>query len=244
VESFEITLDKKVKIGDAMAMKNLNARAWLALVLLSVVMGLLLFVPAGSVHYWEAWAYLVIFTGASVLITFYLMRKDPALLERRMSGGPTAEKQPAQRFIMLCTAIAFIALLVVPAFDHRFAWSNVPLVGVMAGNVLVAIGFYLIALVYRENTFASAIIEVAENQKVISTGPYAIVRHPMYASASLYLLGTPLALASYWGFVPIAVMMPFLIWRLIDEERFLAKNLSGYTAYQEQVRYRLIPLVW
>lgn len=114
----------------------------------------------------------------------------------------------------------------------------------MAGDALVAIGFYLISLVYKENTFASATIEVAENQKVISTGPYAIVRHPMYASASLYLLGTPLALGSYWGFIPFAAMMPFLIWRLIDEERFLAGNLSGYTEYQKRVRYRLVPFVW
>jgi protein-S-isoprenylcysteine O-methyltransferase Ste14 len=225
-------------------MKNLNARAWLSLAVLAVVMGLLLFVPAGTVHYWEAWAYLSIFTGASVLITLYLMRKDPALLARRMRGGPTAEQQPAQQFIMLCTSIAFIALLVVPAFDHRFGWSYMPVEAVMVGDALVAIGFYLIFIVYRENTFTSAIIEVAEDQKVISTGPYAIVRHPMYASGSLYLLGTPLALASYWGFVPIAAMMPFLIWRLIDEERFLARNLPGYTAYQKQVRYRLVPFVW
>ena len=225
-------------------MKNLNARAWFALAVLAAVMGLLLFVPAGTVRYWEAWAYLVIFVGASALITLYLMRRDPELLERRMRGGPTAEKQSAQKFIMLCTSIAFIALLLVPAFDHRFGWSAMPIAAVMAGDVLVAIGFYLIFLVYRENTFTSAIIEVAENQKVISTGPYAIVRHPMYASASLYLLGTPLALASYWGFVPVAAMMPFLIWRLIDEERFLARNLAGYTAYQERVRHRLIPFVW
>ena len=225
-------------------MKNLNARAWLALAVLAVVMGLLLFVPAGTVHYWQAWVYLSIFTGASVLTTLYLMRRDPALLERRMSGGPMAEKQPAQKFIMLCTSIGFIALLVVPAFDHRFGWSAVPLGGVVAGDALVAIGFYLISLVYRENTFASATIEVAENQKVISTGPYAIVRHPMYASASLYLLGTPLALGSYWGLVPFVAMMPFLIWRLLDEERFLARNLLGYTEYQKQVRHRLLPLVW
>ena len=225
-------------------MKNLNARAWVALAVLAVAMGLLLFVCAGTVHYWEAWAYLSIFTGASVLITLYLMREDPALLERRMRGGPTAEKQPAQKFIMLCTSIAFIALLVVPAFDHRFGWSTIPLEGVLAGDALVAIGFYLIFLVYRENTFTSAIIEVAEHQEVISTGPYAIVRHPMYASASLYLFGTPLALASYWGFVPIAAMMPCLIWRLIDEERFLARNLPGYAAYQKQVRHRLVPFVW
>jgi protein-S-isoprenylcysteine O-methyltransferase Ste14 len=225
-------------------MKNLNAKACLALAVLVGVMGLLLFVPAGTVHYWQAWVYLSIFTGASLLITLYLMKKDPALLERRMSGGPTAEKQPAQKVIMTGTSLGFIALLVVPTLDYRFGWSAVPVGGVVAGDVLVAMGFYLIFLVYRENTYTSATIEVTEGQKVISTGPYAIVRHPMYASASLYLLGTPLALGSWWGFAPIAAMMPFLIWRLIDEERFLAKNLPGYTEYQKRVRYRLVPFVW
>jgi protein-S-isoprenylcysteine O-methyltransferase Ste14 len=225
-------------------MKSLNAKAWLALAVLAVVMGLSLFVPAGTVRYGHAWVYLSIFTGASVLTTVYLMRKDRALLERRMSGGPMAEKRPAQKFIMLCTSIGFMALLVVPGFDHRFGWSAVPLGVVLAGDVLVAIGFYLISLVYRENTFTSATIEVTENQKVISTGPYAIVRHPMYASGSLYLFGTPLALGSYRGLVPIAVMMPFLIWRLFDEERFLARNLPGYTEYQRRVRHRLVPFVW
>src|SRR6266581_1727115 len=141
------------------AMKNLNARAWLALAVLVVVMALLLFVPAGTVHYWQAWVYLGIFAGASALTTLYLIRKDPALLERRMSGGPMAEKQPAQKIIMLCTSIGFIALLVVPALDRRFGWSAVALGGVVAGDVLVAIGFYLISLVYRENTFTSATID-------------------------------------------------------------------------------------
>jgi protein-S-isoprenylcysteine O-methyltransferase Ste14 len=225
-------------------MKKINARAWLALAAHVVVMGLLLFVAAGTVHYCQAWVYLSIFTGASVLTTLYLVRMDPALLERRMSGGPTAEKQLTQKFIMLCTSISFIALLVVPAFDHRFGWSTVPLGGVVAGDVLVAIGFYFTFLVYRENTFASATIEVTENQKVISTGPYAIVRHPMYASASLYLLGTPLALGSFFGLVPIAAMMPFLIWRLFDEESFLARNLPGYTEYQKRVKHRLVPFAW
>jgi protein-S-isoprenylcysteine O-methyltransferase Ste14 len=194
------------------AVKNLSARAWLSLAVLVVVMAFLLFVPAGTIHYWQAWVYLAIFTGASALITLDLLRRDRALLERRMSGGPTAEKRPAQKLIMLCTSIGFIALLVVPAFDHRFGWSVVPLGVVVAGDILVAIGFYLISVVYRENTFTSATIEVGQNQTVISTGPYAIVRHPLYASAFLYLLGTPLALGSYWGLVPIAAMMPFLIW--------------------------------
>jgi protein-S-isoprenylcysteine O-methyltransferase Ste14 len=225
-------------------MKKPSTRAWFALAILGVVMGLLLFVPAGTVDYWQGWVYLSIFLGASALITLYLMRRDPALLERRLRGGPTAEKRRAQKFIQLCTSIAFIALLVVPAFDRRFGWSAVPLAAVVAGQLLVAIGFCLIALVYRANTFTSATIEVAENQKVISTGPYAIVRHPMYASASLYLLGTPLALGSYWGLVPTVAMMPFLIWRLFDEERFLANNLPGYTEYQKRVRHRLVPLLW
>ena len=145
---------------------------------------------------------------------------------------------------MLCTSIGFIAPLVVPALDFRFGWSAVPLGGIVVGDVLVVIGFYFISLVYRANTFTSATIEVAEDQKVISTGPYAIVRHPMYASASLYLLGTPLALGSYWGLVVLGAMMPFLLWRLFDEERFLARNLPGYTEYRKRVRYRLVPFVW
>jgi protein-S-isoprenylcysteine O-methyltransferase Ste14 len=224
--------------------KSLNARAWLALAVLAVVMALLLLVPAGTVRYWQAWVYLSIFFGAAALTTMFLMRNDPALLERRMSGGPTAEKQPTQKFIMLWASLGFVALLVVPALDHRFAWSTVPLSGVLVGDALVAVGFYLIFLVYRENTFTSATIEVASDQKVVSTGPYAIVRHPMYASAMLYLVGTPLALASYWGFVPLVGMLPFLIWRLVDEERFLALNLPGYTAYQKKVRHRLVPRIW
>ena len=225
-------------------MVNLNAQALLSLVVLAVVMALLLFIPAGTIHYWQAWVYLFIFMGASLLTTLYLMKKDPALLNRRMRGGPTAEKRRTQKLIMLFTSICFIALLVVPALDHRFRWSAMPLSCVIAGDVLVAMGFYLIFLVYKENTFTSATIEVTADQKVISTGPYAIVRHPMYASALLYLVGTPLALGSFWGLLALWGMMPFLIWRLYDEESFLAGNLPGYTEYQKKVRHRIIPFIW
>jgi protein-S-isoprenylcysteine O-methyltransferase Ste14 len=216
----------------------------LSLVALAVVMGLLLFLPAGTTRYWQAWVYLAIFFGASLLTTLYLIKKDPALLKRRMSGGPTAEKEPAQRIIMVFASLGFIGLLVVPALDYRFGWSTVPLSVVVAGDVLVAIGFYFIFLVYKENTFTSATIEIAKDQEVISTGPYALVRHPMYASALLYYIGTPLALGSYWGLLALLFMMSFLIWRLFDEERFLAKNLPGYTEYQVKVRHRLLPYLW
>jgi protein-S-isoprenylcysteine O-methyltransferase Ste14 len=225
-------------------MKNLNLKAWIALAALAVAMGLLIFVAAGTASYWQGWLYLAIFFAASALTTRDLMKRDPALLERRMSGGPTAEKRPVQKVIMLGASLSFIALLVVPALMYRFHGATVPAGVSLVGNVLVAIGFYLIFLVYRENTFTSATIEVAADQKVISTGPYAIVRHPMYASASLYILGTPLALGSLWGFVPVAAMVPFLIWRMFDEERFLVQNLSGYVDYQKRVRHRVIPFLW
>jgi protein-S-isoprenylcysteine O-methyltransferase Ste14 len=222
----------------------LRARAWMSLAVLAAVMGVLLFVPAGTLRYWQAWAFLSIFFVAAALTTMDLLRRDPALLERRMSGGPTAEKRPAQKLIMVFASLGFISLLVVPALDHRFGWSAVPLAVVLAGDALVAIGFYLIFLVYRENSFTSATIEIAADQKVISTGPYAIVRHPMYAGGLLYLAGMPLALGSYWGLAAFAATLPFLIWRLLDEERFLARSLPGYTDYTTKVRRRLLPGLW
>lgn len=225
-------------------MTRLALRAWFALVMLAAVMGLLLFMAAGTTSYWQAWVYLGIFFGASAVTTLYLIRRDPALLERRMRGGPTAEKRPVERVIMVFTSLGFIALLVVPALDYRFQWSDVPPWVVIAGDVVVIVGFYFIFLVYRENTFTSATIEVAPGQTVISTGPYAIVRHPMYASALLYLGGTPLALGSYWGLIPLAALLPFLMWRLFDEEKFLSESLPGYVEYQQKVRHRLIPGIW
>jgi len=225
-------------------MASLNVRAWLALAILAIVMGLLVFVPAGTTDYWEAWLYLAIFFGAGALLTLYLMRKDPALLERRMSGGPTAEKRGAQRVIMTATSLCFIALLVVPAFDRRIGWSAIPTYGVLAGDALVVIGFYFIFLVYKENTFTAATIQVVAEQTVVSTGPYAIVRHPMYASGLLYLLGTPIALGSYRGLIPFVCLVPFLIWRLFDEEQLLRETLPGYREYQQKVRHRLLPGIW
>jgi protein-S-isoprenylcysteine O-methyltransferase Ste14 len=222
---------------------TLNTKAWLGLVLLALAVGLLLFASAGTLDYWQAWVYLAVFFGASVFHTLYLMKHDPALLQRRIKGGPTAEHEWSQKIIMLGASVGFIALLVVPALDHRFGWSSVPLSVVIAGDVLVAVGFYVIFHVFKENTFTSATIEIAED-KVISTGPYAYVRHPMYAGGLLYLFGMPLALGSYWGLIALACTMPFLLWRLFDEERLLAAKLPGYAEYQRKVTHRLVPFVW
>jgi protein-S-isoprenylcysteine O-methyltransferase Ste14 len=223
---------------------RLNARAWLALVVVTLVMCALLFGSAGTIRYWQAWVYVTIFVVASVPTSVYLMKKDPALLARRMRGGPMFEKEDTQRIIMTFTSLGFIAILVVPGLDRRFGWSTVPTWAVVLGDLLVVIGFLLIFVVYRENTFTAATIQVAPGQTVVSTGPYAIVRHPMYASGALYMFGIPLALGSYWGYLALAAMMPFLLWRLLDEERILGRDLPGYADYRRRVRYRLVPFIW
>jgi protein-S-isoprenylcysteine O-methyltransferase Ste14 len=220
---------------------SLNRKAWLSLVLLATAMSLLLFLPAGTVDYWQAWAYLGVFFGASILVTIYLIERDPALLERRLRGGPTAEKQTTQRIIMLWTSLGFVGLLVVPALDFRFQWSSVPTYVVVSSDALIAAGFTIIFFVYRENTFTSATIEVAKDQKVVSTGPYSVVRHPMYAGGLLYIAATSPALGSFYGLLVFLAMLPALLWRMFAEEAFLAENLPGYVEYCAKVRWRLIP---
>jgi protein-S-isoprenylcysteine O-methyltransferase Ste14 len=225
-------------------MNNLHNKAWIALLLLFLAMAALLFIPPWTLDYWQAWAFLAVYFAASTAITLYLMKKDPQLLARRMSGGPAAEKLPAQRIIMSLTSLGFIGLLVIPALDRRFGWSHMPPWVALAGDVLVGLGFLGVFFVFRENSFTSATIELAPDQKVISTGPYALVRHPMYAAALVMLLGIPIALGSMWGVLVIVAITPALIWRLLDEEKFLAESLPGYREYQSRVRYRLIPRVW
>jgi protein-S-isoprenylcysteine O-methyltransferase Ste14 len=225
-------------------MSSLHRRAFGGLAILVPVTGALLFAAAGTFDYWQAWAFLAIYFTVSLAITLYLMKKDPALLARRMSGGPFAEKERSQRIIMSFASIGFIGLLVLPGLDHRFGWSQMPANVAIAGDILVVLGWIGIFFVFRENSFSSATIELAADQRVISTGPYALVRHPMYAAALVMLLGMPIALGSWWGVLTMAAVVPAVVWRLLDEERFLARNLPGYAEYQSKVRYRLLPLVW
>ncbi len=225
-------------------MSNLNLKAFSGLLFLFLVMATLLFIAAGTLDYWQAWVFLAVYFLASLAITLDLMKRDPKLLERRMRGGPTAEKEPVQKIIMIIASLGFIGLLVVPALDHRYGWSLMHPYVALTGDSLVALGWLAIFYVFRENTFTAAIIEVAPDHKVISTGPYALVRHPMYAGALVMFVGVPIALGSWWGSLVVAAMLPALLWRLLDEEEFLAKNLPGYAAYQQTVRYRLIPRVW
>ena len=177
-------------------------------------------------------------------MTLYFLKRDPALVERRLNAGPGAEREASQKPIQLAASVVFGATFVVSALDYRFGWSDVPESAVAAGNALVVLGFLSVFAVFRENSFASAIIEVGKGQKVVSTGPYALVRHPMYAGALLLFVGSPLALGSSWGLLLIVPMTAILIVRLLDEEKYLVRNLPGYEAYCAKVRYRLVPGVW
>jgi protein-S-isoprenylcysteine O-methyltransferase Ste14 len=221
-------------------MKNLKVKMWLQLTVGSVIIGLALFLAAGTFNYWQAWAYLGAVAVSGVLLDLYVM-KDPKLLESRTKAGPAAEKRTIQKLIILCAGIPGIATFIVPALDHRFGWSNVPFWLCLVGDLLILVGMWMVYRVFKENSFGSAIVEVVNDQKVISTGPYAIVRNPMYASATVYLIGVPLALGSYWGLIPAVLTIFGLVWRLFDEEKFLAQNLPGYQEYCARVRWHLIP---
>jgi protein-S-isoprenylcysteine O-methyltransferase Ste14 len=225
-----------------MSVLHIKALAGLAAVV--AVLAALLFLSAGTLDYWQAWTFLVAYAAASLAITLYLMKYDPQLLARRVSGGPGAEKLLMQKLIMAVTSLGFIAIPIVAGFDHRLGWSQMPAAVALGSDGLMLLGWLAVFFVFKENSFASATIEVAPDQKVISTGPYALVRHPMYSGGLVLLFAIPIALGSWWGVLIMGALLPALVWRLFDEEKFLTRNLPGYTEYQRQVRYRLVPGVW
>ncbi len=206
-----------------------------------IVLTALIFLTAGTFRYWQGWSFLATFTVCSTALTVYMALYDEKLLERRLRAGPRAETETSQKIIMVLVLLGFAALMVVPVLDHRFGWSPVPPYVSIAGDGLIALGYLFILFVLRENSYASSTIQIADDQRVISTGPYALVRHPMYAAALLLVIGMPLALDSWYGLLGILVLLPVLAWRLLDEERFLTRNLKGYAEYTREVRWRLIP---
>lgn len=209
-----------------------------------IVLGLLLFLPAGTLHYWQAWVFIIVFSLSTNAIGVYLALKDPALLERRKKFGPGQEQSPAQKIIISLALLSFLGLFIFCALDHRFGWSPVPAAVSILGDVLVALGLFIDLLVFRENSYGGSTIETVEGQKVISTGPYALMRHPMYVGVLIMVIGVPLALDSWWGLAILLLTVPILMWRILDEEQLLKKELSGYAAYTQQVRYRLVPYLW
>jgi protein-S-isoprenylcysteine O-methyltransferase Ste14 len=225
-------------------MTELERRSYAGLAGFVVVLWVLLFLPALTLNYWQAWVYWAVFTVSVLIISVYFLKHDPALVERRLEVGPAAEQEASQKVIQAIAGFLFILLMVLPGLDHLFGWSHVPVFLVLIGDVLVAIGFAIIFFVFKENSYTSATIETHAGQTVISTGPYSIVRHPMYLGALFLFVGTPLALGSYWTLIVGALLGVVLGIRLLDEEKFLDQNLAGYPEYRQKTRYHLIPLVW
>lgn len=225
-------------------MKNLTVRTLTGFANLFVVMGIGLFLPAWTLNFWEAWAFLAAFFVPVLLITLYFLKKDPLLIEGRLKAGPAAETRISQKLIQSLASLSFVLLVLIPGFDHRLGWSHVPAILVIVGDVFVVIGLSIVFFVFKENSFTSAVVEVAAGQRVISTGPYALVRHPMYSGALLMIVFMPIALGSWWGLPCALTMLLAIVLRLLDEETFLSQNLPGYEEYRMKVRWRLIPRVW
>jgi protein-S-isoprenylcysteine O-methyltransferase Ste14 len=225
-------------------MDRLKIRALRSSLLGTLAMAALLFFPAGTLEYWQVWVFLGVFVGASTAVAVYLAVRNPELLERRMKGGPRAETETSQKIAVSLLLVGIFGLLLLSAVDHRFNWSSVPPYVSLAGDALVALGFLVSFFVLKENPFSASTIQVVEGQQVISTGPYAIVRHPMYSGALLLFIPIPVALGSWWGLLGVVLMVPALIWRLVDEETYLEQRLPGYAEYARRVRYRLVPFVW
>jgi protein-S-isoprenylcysteine O-methyltransferase Ste14 len=201
----------------------------------------LVFIPAGTLAFWEGWLYLAILLVPMLFALVYLYRNDPDLLERRMH---TREREKTQVGVLAASAVYFLLIFVLPGLDFRFGWTHTPVPLVLLGALLVLAGYGIVLLVFRENRYASRVVEVMEGQQVISSGPYAYVRHPMYTGVTLLYVGTPLALGAAWVMLPALLIVPILSARLRNEEEVLVRELPGYAAYRERVRYRLLPGVW
>ena len=179
-----------------------------------------------------------------MIYTIYVGVTNPAALRRRMNAGPSHETRPLQKIVSTGVGLTFFALLVAAGLDHRFGWSTVPTALVFVGNVLVAIGLGIAMLVVVQNSYAAANITVEADQTVVSTGLYGLVRHPMYFGSLIMMVGTSLALGSYWGLVMVAVMAMLFAIRIFDEEKALTDELAGYREYTRKVHSRLVPHVW
>jgi protein-S-isoprenylcysteine O-methyltransferase Ste14 len=204
-------------------------------------MGLMFFWPAGTLNYWQGWLFMGIIFIPVFFVVLYFLRHDINFMEKRMQYGEKIKKQ--RKIINWASFLFFIGLLI-PGFDYRYGWSNVPVPVVIISDIIVLLAYLMICQVFKENRYASRIIEVQKGQKVISTGWYGVVRHPMYAGSIVLYTFMPLALGSYWALPIFIMMIPVLIFRILHEEEFLSKELDGYTAYMKKVKYRLIPGIW
>jgi protein-S-isoprenylcysteine O-methyltransferase Ste14 len=205
------------------------------------VMGALFFLSAGTIRYLNGWLFILGLTAPMIFTLVYLYRNDPAFLEKRMR---TKEKEGTQRKYLMLALPLYLVALVIPGLDYRFGWSHVPLWLSLAALAAMIGGYLMFVLVMNENRYASRVVEIQEGQKLIDTGLYAVVRHPMYLAMVVLYLSASLVLGSYYSLIPMAIFLSTLVIRITNEEKVLLAGLPGYADYAKRVRCRLIPLVW
>jgi len=206
-----------------------------------LILGLVFFLSAGTIKYREAWAYLMTISIPMMIFGIWMFRHNPKFLERRMK---TEEKRKEQKLIQKAGSLPFLLVYLLPGLDKRFGWSDLPFSTALIGLALVLLGYLMILYVFLTNSYASRVVEVEKEQRVITTGPYALVRHPMYVGVIFFYGVTPIALGSTWALIPSLLIIPILVFRIKDEEKELLENLKGYREYSQKVRYRLLPFVW
>jgi protein-S-isoprenylcysteine O-methyltransferase Ste14 len=209
-----------------------------------IAFGVILFLPAGTLNYWQAWVFIAVFTVATIVPTVYLYRTNPAALQRRMHAGPRAETRTAQKIIITASFVDIFVMMAFSAFDHRMGWSVVPAWVSLLGNVLVVAGLGIAMVVIAQNGYAASTVRVETGQQVVSGGVYKFIRHPMYVGSLIMMFGMPLALGSYWGLLFVIPSVAVIVFRILDEEKLLTEELAGYREYAQRVRYRLMPNVW
>ena len=225
-------------------MNPLYRQAIVQSVLGLIVFIAIVFVTAGTWNYWQGWVFVGVFSASTTSLTIYLAICDKPLLERRMKAGPWHEKEWSQKIIVSLVIVAFFAFIILPVLDYRYGLSPASAWVSIAGDTIIIFSFLAIFWVIKTNRWAASNVRVEPGQQVVDTGPYAYVRHPMYAAAICLVVGIPLALGSWRSAALLIPFLPVLLWRLLDEEKILAADLTGYAAYMGSVKYRLIPYVW
>lgn len=206
-----------------------------------VVIMVLVLLPAGTFRYWQAWAFLAALLVPMGTALVYLLRKDPALLERRMR---VREKEAAQGLLITMGTLCYVLVFVLAGLDRRFGWSHVPGLVVLLADLLILLGYALFLQVLRANSYASRVVEVEQGQQLVTTGPYAVVRHPMYVATLAIFMAAPVALGSWWSLLPALPLFAVIVARIRNEEQVLGRQLAGYPEYMQHTRYRLVPGVW
>lgn len=221
--------------------KSLIKKIIIRFLLFPVFLGLLVLLPAGTFNYWQFYLYIGVLAIPMMLVLVYFLFHDPKFLERRIK---TSEKEKHQKIIQLIFSFSFFTGYIICGFDNRFGWSEISRDIIILADIIILLGYLLVFFVFKQNSFASRVVEVEQSQTVISTGLYAYVRHPMYVGVIIMFTLTPIALGSYWGLISMATIPLALILRILNEEKVLRKELPGYTEYCQKTKYRLIPFVW